>query len=58
MINRFLKFDFKFRVLLNPKVNKHMRMRSHNMKKVITAYAQFATLCRYDRFHNLRSGKL
>jgi len=58
MTNRFFEFDFKFRALLDPRVHKYMCMRSHNMKKVITAYVQFATLCRYDRFHNLRSGKL
>jgi len=25
---------------------------------VTVTHAQFATLCRYDRFHNLKSGKL
>jgi len=29
---------------LNPRVEKRMRMTSHNMKKAIRAYAQLATL--------------
>jgi len=42
--NRFFKFDFKFRTLLDPRIDKQMCMRSHNMKKVITAHAQFNAL--------------
>jgi len=54
--NQFFKFDFKFRALSDSRVDKRMRMRLH--MKMTTAHAQFATLCRYDRFRNLRSGKL
>jgi len=35
---------------LDPKVDKRMRIRSHNMKKVITAHAQFATLVNMTGF--------
>jgi len=41
------QFDFKFRALLKLKVDKRMRIRSYNLKKVTTAHAQFATLAAF-----------
>jgi len=42
---------------IGPKSLTHAHEIAHE-KKMTIAHAQFATLCRYDRFRNLKSGIL